>query len=360
MRRFILLGVLAAAIASTAPREVSAQLGGAAGGGNDARIEGRYKVVPIPYINYNRSIGLTLGALPMVMFNPVMNDTLSPSSLGGLLGMYSTNDTWFLMGFTVMFFDEDNWRVALGGGRGSVNFQFYLDNPIDMWVPYNTRADFFFSQVQRRVYKRAYAGVGYIYMHFRTGTDLFPQGIANTLNGIMLNGSIDTRTNFYYPRAGFFTTARVISYPEWLDNVTTSNVIELDYNQYWAFRQNKDVLAARGFAGIGIGDLTFNQQFIVGQRDIRGYTQGEYRGDYKVALQGEYRYNFANRWGAVGFAGLATVFGSINEDQDGEILPGIGTGIRFTAFTDNNMNVGLDIAAGRNDWGIYFRIGEAF
>ena len=30
------------------------------------------------------------------------------------------------------------------------------------------------------------------------------------------------------------------------------------------------------------------------------------------------------------------------------------------AFTDNHMNVGLDIAAGDGDWGIYFQIGEAF
>jgi hypothetical protein len=29
-------------------------------------------------------------------------------------------------------------------------------------------------------------------------------------------------------------------------------------------------------------------------------------------------------------------------------------------FPDNNMNVGLDVAAGREDWGLYFRIGEAY
>jgi len=44
------------------------------------------------------------------------------------------------------------------------------------------------------------------------------------------------------------------------------------------------------------------------------YRQGAHRGDYLVALQGEYRRNFWGRWGAVG---------------DG-------------------------------DWGLYFRTGEAF
>ena len=71
-------------------------------------------------------------------------------------------------------------------------------------------------------------------------------------------------------------------------------------------------------------------------------------------------WNFAGRWGLVGFLGFATVFESINEEDDGRILPGVGTGIRFTAFTDNNMTVGIDIATGDGDWGLYFRIGEAF
>ena len=57
---------------------------------------------------------------------------------------------------------------------------------------------------------------------------------------------------------------------------------------------------------------------------------------------------------------VVNVIKSINKDHDGVILPGIGIGIRFTAFTDNHMNVGLDAAVGKNDWGIYFRIGEAF
>ena len=33
---------------------------------------------------------------------------------------------------------------------------------------------------------------------------------------------------------------------------------------------------------------------------------------------------------------------------------------RYMAFPENKMNVGLDFAAGKDDWGIYFRIGESF
>jgi hypothetical protein len=107
--------------------------------------------------------------------------------------------------------------------------------------------------------------------------------------------------------------------------------------------------------------VAFNQQYIVGRHsDIRGYTQGAHRANYMLAIQGEYRWNFARRLGAVGFFGLATLFDAVNEADEGRVFPGIGAGIRFTAFTDNNMNVGMDVAAGDGDWGIYFRVGEAF
>jgi hypothetical protein len=66
------------------------------------------------------------------------------------------------------------------------------------------------------------------------------------------------------------------------------------------------------------------------------------------------------RIGLVGFLGVATLFEAINEGDDGRIFPGIGGGFRYTVITDNHMNVGLDVAVGDGDWGIYFRLGEAF
>jgi hypothetical protein len=57
---------------------------GVGGGGN--RIDGKYKFMPIPYINYDRSFGVTVGAIPMLMFNPIDKDTVSPSSIVGCPG----------------------------------------------------------------------------------------------------------------------------------------------------------------------------------------------------------------------------------------------------------------------------------
>jgi hypothetical protein len=334
---------------------VRAQL---SGGGGD-RIEGRAKFIPVPYIGYSRSIGFTLGALPLLMFNPSTQDTISPSSIAGALGMYTTNKTWFAMGFTKLYLAADTWRVTAAGGSGSINFQFYLDSPIDMWVPYNTAADFVYTELARRTWHDIFVGISYVYTKFETQAGDIPETSATDLHGVGLQGSLDRRTSVYYPRGGFLSNVKYTTYPSaW--NEFVSNMVELDYNHYFPVRRNQDVVAARAYAGLGIGEPSFNQQFVVNQPDIRGYTQGGYRGNYLLAVQGEYRWNFHRRLGLVGFLGFATLFESINKDDDGKILPGIGAGFRYTIVTDNHMNAGIDIAAGLDDWGIYFRIGEAF
>jgi len=330
------------------------------GSGNSERIDGKVKFMPIPYVNYDRSMGFSLGAVPMLMFNPSEKDTISPSSLIGGLGVWTTNKTWFLMGFGMFYLAEDNWRITTAGGIGTVNFQFYLDNPIGAWIPYQSEADFFMLKVERRIYKDLYGGVSYIYAHVITTTETIPVSDTISLNGIGLNLSLDKRSNPYYPRSGYYATAEYNTFPEFFGNETISQKIQIDHNHYFSSRQQKDVVAARFYAGLGLGDLDFNQQFIVKNKDIRGYTQGAYRGDYILTLQGEYRWNFHHRWGAVGFAGVATVFEAINESDNGKLLPGIGTGIRFRVFPETNFSVGIDVAAGREDWGIYFQIGEAF
>lgn len=333
---------------------------GSGGLGGDGRVDGKAKFLPIPYVNYDRSIGFSIGGLPMLMFNPVKKDTISPSAIVGALGMYTSNKTWFTMAFGSFHFKEDNWRIKAAGGLGSIYFQFYLDNIISGWIPYNTDAAFAMVKVQRKIVKKLYGGISYTFLKFNTQVDGIQRNYENSLNGIGLDFSFDTRNNLYYPRKGFITNAKYFSFPEWFGNEHASDKIELDYNQYFSLRNNKDVIAGRFFAGLGLGDLTFNQQFIVGNKDIRGYSKGEYRGNYLFSLQGEYRWNFHKKWSAVGFAGVATLSKAINESDNGKLLPGIGTGFRFTVQQDTQFKVGMDIAVGVDDWGIYFRFSEAF
>jgi len=335
------------------------------GGGDDAAVHNdkKFSFVPVPYINYDRSLGFSLGALPMGMYNLSKKDTISPSSISGLFGMYTTNDTWFGMGFSKFYLKEDKWRISVAGGVGAVNFQFFFDNPISSkFIDYTTNLTFAQIQVQRKIYKKLYFGLNYTYLSYDTQFDTkFPEITQTTsiLHGIGLILAYDQRDNVYYPHKGFVSNLKYTTFPSAF-NENESNKVELDYNKFFEMKNKKDVIAARAYAGVAVGDLDFNQQFIVGSSDIRGYSQGVYRGDQIVTLQGEYRWNPLPKLGFVGFLGGAMVFNSINEQDDAKLLPGVGAGFRYNVFPKNHMNIGMDAAIGDGDWSLDFKIGEAF
>ena len=320
-----------------------------------------FSFVPVPYLSYDRNLGFSFGAVPLAMYRMSAKDTVSEESLSGLVGFYTTNKSWFAMGFNRTNFGFGKWRFVGAYGLGNFNYQFFLSGIINDFVPYTTGAQFLQLQVLRRVWKDIFVGALYSWTKFDTEFDSpIPIQTEANLHGIGSITSWDTRENQYYPIDGFEAKASYRSYPGFIGNEFISNRIELEHNHFFPAFLRRDVVGVRAFAGVGIGDLSFNQQFLVNNKDIRGYTQGQFRGDQMIAVQGEYRWNFHPKFGAVGFFGLATVLSSINEEDNGRILPGLGVGARYSVFPKNSMNVGFDFAVGVEDWGIYFRIGEAF
>ncbi|MFY0626936.1 MAG: BamA/TamA family outer membrane protein [Reichenbachiella sp.] len=331
------------------------------GGGSGSKLDStkNFNFMAVPYLNYSRSLGASFGAVPMAMYKVNKNDTISPASMSGMVGMYTTNKTWFAMFFQKLYLKEDAWRVTAAGGLASVNFQFYLE-PINGFVGYNTNASFLYFDVQRKVIEDLYVGVHYSLTSANTMLDSIPDINTDTkLQGTGILSALDKRNDVYYPTNGSLSNIKWSSFPDFLNNENVSNKIEIDHNQFIAMADN-DVLALRAKGGFGLGELAFEQQFIVGQADIRGYSEGKFRGDNMAAIQGEYRMNFENKFGLVGFFGLATIWGAINEEDNGKILPGGGAGFRYNIFPKYHMNVGMDAAIGKDDWGIYFKIGEAF
>jgi len=61
----------------------------------------------------------------------------------------------------------------------------------------------------------------------------------------------------------------------------------------------------------------------------------------------------------VGFAGIANAFAANGIPASG-LLPAAGIGLRYMVIPKRKMNAGFDVAFGKDDWGVYFRVGEAF
>jgi hypothetical protein len=93
---------------------------------------------------------------------------------------------------------------------------------------------------------------------------------------------------------------------------------------------------------------------------LRGFPATDYLGKLSGSAQIELRWKFWKRWGLVGFAGGGGVDQSLNKEDDGEVVPSYGVGLRFMLLKSKRINFRLDY--GRSDEGdaVYFSVGEAF
>ena len=65
---------------------------------------------------------------------------------------------------------------------------------------------------------------------------------------------------------------------------------------------------------------------------------------------------------SIGFISGALGMGFYRLNQEDTISPPsvTGAGLRYLAIPSEQINVGIDLASGKEDWGIYFNITEAF
>lgn len=323
----------------------------------------------VPVINYSNATGFSIGAMGQMFYKINKNDTISPVSSSGFFGSYTTNGTWFGALFQRFYINEDRWRIVAALGTGNINYQYYQEIPIfggGAFIGFNTKADFAMIKVDRKLFGKLYVGVLGIYANSKTVFDLpdfIPPDLATdarSMNTLGYSFNYDLRDNQLNPYNGYYLYFRNNFFREWLGSDNDFDMYSLTYNHFIPIKSSRKIIAARLHAGIATGDVPFQGQNVVGHDDIRGYSKGRYRGNQLYTLQAEYRHRFQNRFGLVGFFGVATVFDSFSEFNSAPFLPGGGVGIRYMAIEKMRINIGLDAAIGKDDWGIYFRIGESF
>lgn len=321
----------------------------------------RTSFTPIPILSYNRSYGITGGVLVNAFTKINQNDTISPPSMTGIGFGYTENKSWFGIGFQRLYLNEDKLRVVWAIGLGETNFQFFQENDDlnnGIFVNYQTATKFASATITYNIFSRFYTGLKYQYSKSTTEFDNgYPNQIAN-LSGYGIPISYDARDNVYNASNGLFVNFVYNNNAKWLGSDIEFSSLSFNAN-YYKRLNSKGVLASRFFAFSGLGDVPFIGQKVIGGKDLRGYTKGEYRSNGVLAIQSEYRYNLYKKIGAVGFAGMGYAFES-NGIKSSGILPSFGTGIRYLVIPKQRMNIGLDAAIGKNDWGVYFRIGEVF
>jgi hypothetical protein len=322
-------------------------------------------VAPIPFLD--SQIGLGLAVTGGYIF-PLDDDPATPPSTVALGGFYSENDSKGAFGMARLHLPGDAWRLLVGGGAFHINYDFFGigngagDN--DASLPFETDYSGVKLQALRRFSESVYFGPSLQSLKASTriaNGALLPPGLIpavfdtqNTALG--LEFEFDTRDNQFSPTAGEQLTVKTDFYDEKLGSDFDFNVLDTQLAAYPAL-DDKTVLAWR-VRGKYVGDDA--PFFALAQYDTRGYQKGRYRDQLMLGAELEYRRELRGRFGGVAFAGLGQVAPDLSDLDGDNLLPSAGVGLRIRLTEENPLYYGIDVAVGKNETILYFKLGQAF
>jgi hypothetical protein len=315
-----------------------------------------------PIFSSNPKLGVSVGALGGYL---VTFDEKSRPSMFALGGQYTSTDSVIAAAFAKTSFDEDNHRL-LGGvvaGRIKNDYQDYLGTGVALKTDDNLNA--FVSRYLNRVAGDWFLGVQGVYTNYEiVGNTMLDQEFLDFLGlkgfrsgGLGLVALYDTRDNDNSPTRGVALNLNNISYREWLGGKDDFDTVRLDLREYighgdgnvFAMRQSNqwtfDAPPA-GFAPI----------------NLRGYTMGEYLGQYMSAFEFEERYRLAARWTVTAFTGFGILYGDgVTGSGYDNTYPTAGGGVQYLLKEKEGVVLNAEFAVGKDgNYGFYIRIGYGF
>lgn len=356
------------------PGETTVQFGEEQGklpGTEDRKFD--YVIAPIPVVNPLLGTGLTLAGALLYRVNP--NDNVSPPSLSGVGGFYTSSESWAAAFVQKLYLKEDRYRISLGAGYFNLYYDFYGigfgAGKNDQNVSIEQEGNLFGGEILVRLSGRLYAGPFYRYLHTRTKPDgttrdeLIAIGIPDfqldlDIGSLGLHVQHDLRDNTFNPSKGhLFDLTAAFQGPSFGSDLSYQKY-QASYNHYLGF-SGPSVLAMRAAGCSAAGNVPFFDLCLLGAKnDIRGYAVGRYQARTLLAGQVEYRRLLYKKFGGVVFGGVAQVGQNLDDFNSSNWLPGVGAGLRYLVSEIHKINLRVDLARGRDETSLYVSVGEAF
>ena len=329
-------------------------------------------LAPIPFKNSQLGWGLAVMAGAIHRFDP---DTTAKPSTGAVVGFYSENKSWGVMGVEAARLSQDRWRLTGLAAYMDVNYDFFGigedAGDAGASIPVDQKITFALGLGLRRIAPGLYGGVSLLWMHTTAQPDpeeaspvLVEDPGFGTLDLVApgLQFEYDTRDDDYWPARGHYAMARSSFFTPGLGSQREFQRYAGAWSAYATLKPERLVLAANANLFAAAGDAPFWALPSVGAGlyGLRGYTQGRYRDHIVTTLQAELRAHAKGRLGAAAFFGAAQIAPSIDALTLEHLLPGGGAGLRFQLTKKYRMHLRADYAWGRNESLLYFSVNEAF
>jgi hypothetical protein len=285
-----------------------------------------------------------------------------PPVVTAVAGAYTSNETWMAGIGHANHWRDDTIRYKGGAGKMHVNADFYL---LNFPIPFTVDGWMVYQDAKFRLGKsKFFVGGALTYLdfnaRFRFGLDAPPlpedRRFSRTIKdvGMAVNVSYESRDNVTYPRAGSLVQLSATRHDEGLGG---------DYD-YWSVKlkallfrplAERLTLGLRLEASVVDGNPPF---FGYPWVSLRGIPAMRYQNKLAGATEAELRYRIAERWEALGFAGLGFTTNKVDLfDPPGNIYS-FGAGLRYQILPSHGIWGGIDVARGPEETTWYIQVGH--
>ncbi len=325
-----------------------------------------------PFAFYTPETNFAFGAGGIAYFRTSRIKNTRPSKVTAS-AYYSINNQYLISLAPSVYFNQN---------KNEITAEIYFENSIDEYYGTGSNSPDIEEPQYRynnfsidfKIKHKFFEGLSFTFVY-----NFMNFNIADTKNNPFLNGedvygifggitsglgfgvSLDTRDNVFYPLKGYFTEFDGVYFADEFGSDYDFNRYLLDLRYYYSFTDDDNVLALQGYAASAGGTPPFySLPKLGGQYRMRGYFEGRYRDKNYLMAQVEYRKELFWRISGILFMGAGDVGENFSDFKFKNIKYSIGGGVRFVIDKSEKINVRADIGFGKNAFGFYFGIEEAF
>lgn len=306
--------------------------------------------------------------------NDKASHSLMPPSISAAFGAYTGNDSYFIGGGHLGFFNKGSIRYMGGGGYGDINLNFYGFGDLALPTPLkiNTQATAIMQTLKFKLGDSAfYFGPMHRYVDAQVSivnsgnimskipSDLRPALSTNIVtSGAGLTLEYDSRDNFFSPTDGLKYELNYL----WFDDVIGSDV---DYTLTELTALNYFKITDHWRTAIRVeANYVDSEQILPPYAtpyiSMRGIPAARYQGQSVALSELEVAYRINLRWELSAFAGIGKASDSFSDFSDSDSRVSKGAGFRYLIARRYDFNMGIDIAKGPEDTVFYIQAGSAW
>ena len=326
-----------------------------------------FAVIPVAFYSPETKFGGGIGGF---YYFRLAEDTITRPSSVNLAAIYTQNRQIIFQVPFQLSTKENKHLISGEVGYYKYPFKFYgIGNDIDLDVSegYEPNIVRIKGTFYRRLKPKTFIGprIRYEYQNmqgFEMGGKLATEDILGTKGGhvlgLGLSFLIDKRNNIFTPNKGYYFNFSSYGTSEDLGSDYTMGEFLLDGRKY--FPLGKHTIASQLYVQHQRGDVPFFMLAEMGgYYRMRGFFQGAFRDKTFMTAQTEWRFPLFWRLGGAAFGSLGQVSDDLEINKDFIRFAG-GLGLRVLFNDQENINLRIDYAMGKNTSGFYLTVSEAF